>query len=444
MTIELSNDQVGNRSVRLDDQVLAWDTTPGLNPPDRPRRDSLRTIWRRLWGSVPTDLTTAEKDSVKAALSIVDPEDELPPHDQINREFLAGSRGVVSFEPINEVPDTPGTQSGIGHVLTVRGENDQDYHWAPPPTGGGGGDTSGLSSRITTNANDIGELQRERTTDRQSIADNEGRITTAETDINNLEAEDSTLAASIAGNTTATQTNAGNIQTNSNLIAAVTRTAQSLVTEVDTLHPKIGRLVPITPWVRNNEARTLRFAWFPLAAVSTSDTLRMSIGGVAHTPRVTEGYAATDVSGIVLSVPVSAANSATITRESNTTAGFVRVDLVMDRAQFHCYIPAEDAPATAPQSRILLAATLATTTDQVTLPTSYPTFKWFTVVGANSSGGSGSVTVPTSWLAAHTATGTFTYPTTQNGQTGSFTWGVALRIIRADSDSSIQYAELHD
>ena len=249
---------------------------------------------------------------------------------------------------------------------------------------------------------------------------------------------------SVASNTTAIQTNAGNMATNGNLISAATRTLQSLVTEVDTLHPKIGRLVPITPWVRSNTARTLYFAWFPLASVSTSDTLRMSIGGVAHTPRVTEGYSATDVSGIVLSVPVSASNSATITRESNTTAGYVRVDLVMASANFHCYIPAEDAPATTPKSRILLAATLATTADQVTLPTSYPTFKWFTVVGANSTGGSGSVTVPTAWLAAHTATGAITYPTTQNGQTGSFTWGVALRIIRADSNSSIQYAELHD
>ena len=138
--------------------------------------------------------------------------------------------------------------------------------------------------------------------------------------------------------------NSGNIQTNSNLISGVTQTVQSLVTEVDTLHPKIGRLVPITPWIRNNEARTLRFAWFPLDAVSTTDTLRMSIGGVAHTPTVTEGYAATDVSGIVLAVPVNAANSATITRESNTTAGFVRVDLVMAQTNFHCYIPAVDPP----------------------------------------------------------------------------------------------------
>ena len=116
----------------------------------------------------------------------------------------------------------------------------------------------------------------------------------------------------------------------------------------------------------------------------------------------------------------------------------------MDRAQFHCYIPAEDAPATAPQSRILLAATAATTTDVLTLPTSYTNFKWFTIVGANSGGGSGSVAVPTAWLAAHTTQVNITYPTTQNGQTGSFGWSITLRTIQADSNSSIQYAELHD
>ena len=102
----------------------------------------------------------------------------LPAYTQAATLFLKSRNNILFWEDANEVPDTPGTQSGIGHVLTVRGENDQDYHWAPPPTGGGGGDTSGLSSRITTNANDIGELQRERTTDRQSIADNEGRINT--------------------------------------------------------------------------------------------------------------------------------------------------------------------------------------------------------------------------------------------------------------------------
>ena len=39
------------------------------------------------------------------------------------------------WEGINEVPDTPGTSTGIGHVLTVTGENDGDYTWRAP-TGG--------------------------------------------------------------------------------------------------------------------------------------------------------------------------------------------------------------------------------------------------------------------------------------------------------------------
>ena len=336
----------------------------------------------------------------------------LPAYLQADEEVLHSRAGSLYWDPIREVP----IAGAVGHVLTVTGENDDDYAWrAAPEGGGGGGDTSGLDQRISANAGDITELQTEVAVASRSIADaNTQReqgddiqsvtvssassyqstlnsqlasprplILVIDTSISgsrggaaySYEAgdvlyftptsdaaeflfnlgEDVDLAAyrtSTAQDTIDTgisdrvTTNTGNIATNSNLISSATRTLQSLVTEVDTLHPKIGRLVPITPWIRSNTARTLRFAWFPLAAVSTSDTLRMSIGGVAHTPRVTEGYSATDVSGIVLAVPVSAANSATITREANTTAGFVRVDLVMDRAQFHCYIPAEDAPAT--------------------------------------------------------------------------------------------------
>ena len=43
------------------------------------------------------------------------------------------SRADSAFwETINEVPDTPGTNTGIGHVLTVIGENDGDYSWREP------------------------------------------------------------------------------------------------------------------------------------------------------------------------------------------------------------------------------------------------------------------------------------------------------------------------
>ena len=82
-------------------------------------------------------------------------------------------------------------------------------------------------------------------------------------------------------------------------------------------------------------------------------------------------------------------------------------------------------------------------TDRVTLPTNYTTFKWFTIVGVSSTGGKGSVTVPTAWLAAHTSVTTFNYPTDQNAP-GRYAWAVGTRLIRGDNSTSIQYAELHD
>ena len=152
----------------------------------------------------------------------------------------------------------------------------------------------------------------------------------------------------------------------------------------------------------------------------------------------------TSVAAYASGVPVTASNSATITREANTRAGHVRVDLTLGDDTFHAYISARDPAAGAPKSSVLLSATAATTTTTLTLPTDYATYKWFTIVGRHSAGGSGSATVPTSWLAAHTTQGTITYPTTQNGQTGSYTWAFTPRTITADSNTEIGYAELHD
>ena len=148
------------------------------------------------------------------------------------------------------------------------------------PTGGGGGDTSGLDARITTNAGDISELQRERTTDRQSIADNEGRITTAETDINNLEAEDSTLAASIAGNTTAIQANTtaiGERATTAQLQQAIRDLGSSIGDNSDAIadiSENEVRVVGISGWDANDNARTLHIAIYPPEAIGRNQTLR--------------------------------------------------------------------------------------------------------------------------------------------------------------------------
>ena len=50
-----------------------------------------------------------------------------------DEQVLKGRAGDAYWEVANEVPDTPGDASAIGHVLTVSGENDQDYRWQELP-----------------------------------------------------------------------------------------------------------------------------------------------------------------------------------------------------------------------------------------------------------------------------------------------------------------------
>ena len=54
----------------------------------------------------------------------------LPDFEQSDVEVLHSRAGTLYWELINEVPDTPGEQSAIGHALVVTGTDDQDYHWA--------------------------------------------------------------------------------------------------------------------------------------------------------------------------------------------------------------------------------------------------------------------------------------------------------------------------
>ena len=96
---------------------------------------------------------------------------DLPDHSQTDRQFLAGSRDVLSFEAINEVPDTPGTSTGIGHVLTVNGENDQDYHWAAPTA-----QDAVARASAATNAANITSLETTVNNNRTGLASLEGRF----------------------------------------------------------------------------------------------------------------------------------------------------------------------------------------------------------------------------------------------------------------------------
>ena len=53
----------------------------------------------------------------------------LPPHNQVEERSLFSRAGILFWKLVNEVPNTPGTTTGIGSVVTATGENDRDYGW---------------------------------------------------------------------------------------------------------------------------------------------------------------------------------------------------------------------------------------------------------------------------------------------------------------------------
>ena len=79
----------------------------------------------------PTDLTDLKSyiDALAAMSRGPGGGTTLPSYTQATEQGLKSRAGNLYWELINEVPDTPGTTSSIGHSLRVTGENDQDYAW---------------------------------------------------------------------------------------------------------------------------------------------------------------------------------------------------------------------------------------------------------------------------------------------------------------------------
>lgn len=74
--------------------------------------------------------TNAFTDADLAKLNrIADGAHALPEFLQADVEVLHSRAGNLYWEEINEVPDTPGSATAIGHFLAVNGENDRDYRW---------------------------------------------------------------------------------------------------------------------------------------------------------------------------------------------------------------------------------------------------------------------------------------------------------------------------
>ena len=413
-------------------------------------------------------LVVTQRDGTTTRLDIPSGGTSLPAFLQADEEVLHSRAGSLYWDPIREVP-IAGT---VGHVLTVVGENDDDYAWRAAPSGGGG-DTSGLDGRITDNANNIAELERERTTDRQSIADNEGRITTAETDINNLEAEDATLAASIATNTGAiTALNLPAAQTDGSFpvynlgtnptgdargpyywqralsfedLAAWVRTVTN---PIEASIESTPRLIASTLWDnRVGGARDVTVALWPHTNIPNNFGLVLNVQGIQI--RIETSQALPKDEQHFLTFGISQANAGTLTRA--TAKGYLTMELIVRSDVYHGIIPVIQTIGR--RFSTVLAAEDASDTAGVltiTLPVGYETYHDLSFGGWETADDSlFAHDIPTELLASQNAPRNITISGNPGAAGATIArWDPSNRTFTATQQRNapwrIVYAELHD
>ena len=106
------------------------------------------------------------------------------------------------------------------------------------------------------------------------------------------------------------------------------------------------RLRPVSVWERSNVARTIYLEWKPRVAVALNAAIAVSIGGSANNIRSPEAVPAESTTGVLLPVPVNAANSGTITRSGGAVAGAIEVQVTFGGVVDTCWMQAVDAPDT--------------------------------------------------------------------------------------------------
>ena len=117
------------------------------------------------------------------------------------------------------------------------------------------------------------------------------------------------------------------VETNEDASDART-TATAAQTAADSALGRTQRLRPISRWIRGAGAQTLLLEWKPVGAVANGAALTVNVGGTPVTGVTTsEGLAASDTNGTVLSLAVNATNAGNIDRAANTVAGHVEIQI---------------------------------------------------------------------------------------------------------------------
>ncbi|MCY4581614.1 MAG: hypothetical protein OXE50_02260 [Chloroflexi bacterium] len=218
----------------------------------------------------------------------------LPEHEQAETLALFSRAGALFWRLVNEVPSTPGTASGIGRALVVTGENDRDYRWRAAQ------DWLALA---------VGGGLR---------FSNDGRLETSPSLVSTAARADE----------------------NTQILAGLVNRVDGIETAAEAALARTQRLRPVSVWLRNREARTLYFEWFPNAALPADANLSFTIGGtpVRNVDPVGGGLPALSDTPALLPVPINAASATNITNSSNARAGYIEAQLEHGGLRDSCWM----------------------------------------------------------------------------------------------------------
>ena len=126
----LRSSTVQGRAIRTTDLIIGLDPNQA-DASLAARTDTMAEVIKLIFGNPPSDLTANQKSTLRSVLGItnIGGGTTLPTYTQSTTEALFSRAGVLFWEPVKEVPSTPGTSGAIGQSLSVTGTGSEDYRW---------------------------------------------------------------------------------------------------------------------------------------------------------------------------------------------------------------------------------------------------------------------------------------------------------------------------
>ena len=231
---------------------------------------------------------------------------EISSTDQVARDAASDNAGNIAELQTEISTASQSIASNEGRITTAEGKITALEN---RPSGGGG--STDLSAYRTASDQDIIDARAT-----QGILDARGEARTADGKAVVAQQQAAALDTRVTANSGRIGTNETSISTAEGKIASLETADSTIGTDIDALQLVANDVVVSTHWVRNDSARDIQVAVRWLTVIPRNTRISFSIGGTPATVSAPAEISAG--SWVEFTVPISAGNARTITREANT------------------------------------------------------------------------------------------------------------------------------